>query len=205
MSEKAKSKPGSSSSKKSGTPKSPKSPRTKSAKGKKGKGKKKTTSKKVETPETDVVKVPEITYYEELMNTGDPEIIKKANRIKEAFSLFDVTQNETCDEREVGTIIRSLGIYPNELQLQAILNEMRDEKQPGFVNFNKFLKPIYKIYQNQYLPADDNKLWRVFKVLDSDNKGYLTKDELIGFLTTEGEPFNEEEFESIKTSYLNND
>lgn len=42
---------------------------------------------------------------------------------------------------------------------------MVDEKQPGYVNFNKFLKSIFKIYQNQYLPADDNKLWRVFKVI----------------------------------------
>jgi len=42
---------------------------------------------------------------------------------------------------------------------------MSDEKQPGFVSFNKFLKAIFKIYQTQYLPADDNKLWRVFKVI----------------------------------------
>ncbi|ORX78513.1 EF-hand [Anaeromyces robustus] len=215
MATKAKKKPSSSaSSKKSSASKSPKSPKSpkslktpkspKSGKGK-SKGKKKSTSKKAETPNTDEVKAPEITYYEELINTGNPETIKKVNRIKDAFSLFDVTQNETCDEREVGTIIRSLGIYPNEAQLRTLINEMLDEKQPGYVNFNKFLKSIYKIYQNQYFPADDNKLWRVFKVLDPDNKGYLTKEELINFLTTEGEPFTEDELESIKTSYLNND
>ncbi|ORX55342.1 EF-hand [Piromyces finnis] len=199
MATKAKKKPSSSSSKKSSTPKSPKS------KSGKGKGKKKASSKKAETPNTEVVKAPEITYYEELMNTGNLEVIKKVNRIKEAFSLFDTAQNDTCDEREVGTIIRSLGIYPNEAQLQDLIKEMLDEKQPGFVDFNKFLRAIYKIYQTQYLPADDNKLWRVFKVLDPENRGYLTKEELFGFLTTEGEPFTEEELESIKTSYLNND
>jgi len=45
------------------------------------------------------------------------------------------------------------------------LTKMLDEKQPGYVDFNKFLKVIYKIYTIQYLPADDNKLWRVFKVI----------------------------------------
>jgi len=81
MATKAKKKPSSSgSSNKSSTPKSPKTKGTK-----KGKGKKKSTTKKAETPETDVVKVPEITYYEELVNSGNPETIRKANRIKEGI------------------------------------------------------------------------------------------------------------------------
>jgi len=42
---------------------------------------------------------------------------------------------------------------------------MKDESQPGIINFNKFLKAIFKIYQFQYIPADDNKLWRVFQVI----------------------------------------
>jgi len=79
MATKAK-KPSSSGSKKSSTPKSPKTKGTK-----KGKGKKKSAAKKVETPETDTVKVPEVSYYEELMNSGNPDIIHKANRIKEGI------------------------------------------------------------------------------------------------------------------------
>ena len=44
---------------------------------------------------------------------------KTIARIHECFSLFDRTRNSSCDERDVGTIIRSLGLNPSEKQARA--------------------------------------------------------------------------------------
>ena len=35
--------------------------------------------------------------------------------------MFDHEQNKTVDVREVGTIIRSLGCFPNEAELQDMI------------------------------------------------------------------------------------
>ena len=42
-------------------------------------------------------------------------------RIEDAFDIFDHEQNKTVDVRELGTIIRSLGCYPNEAELQDMI------------------------------------------------------------------------------------
>ena len=42
-------------------------------------------------------------------------------RIEESFDVFDHEQNKTVDARELGTIIRSLGCYPNEAELQDMM------------------------------------------------------------------------------------
>lgn len=47
--------------------------------------------------------------------------IEQLCRIEEAFDVFDHEQNKTVDVREVGTIIRSLGCYPNEAELQDMI------------------------------------------------------------------------------------
>ena len=50
---------------------------------------------------------------------------KFVQKITAAFDVFDISQNKTCDPREVGTIIRSLGIFPSEEELGKILKEVR--------------------------------------------------------------------------------
>ena len=42
-------------------------------------------------------------------------------RIDELFDVFDEDQNKTVDVRELGTIIRSLGCYPTEAELQDMI------------------------------------------------------------------------------------
>ena len=46
-------------------------------------------------------------------------------KIKKAFDVFDQQGNETCDAREVGSILRSLNIYPSQEQLANIIKEVR--------------------------------------------------------------------------------
>ena len=45
--------------------------------------------------------------------------------IKDAFSLFDKDSKGVCDVREVGTIVRHLGICPTEIELRDMITEVR--------------------------------------------------------------------------------
>ena len=52
--------------------------------------------------------IPSYSYLNEHSDTLSPEVQKK---VLDAFEVFDHEQNKTVDAREIGTIIRSLGMY----------------------------------------------------------------------------------------------
>ncbi|KAI9090831.1 hypothetical protein DFS34DRAFT_653887 [Phlyctochytrium arcticum] len=118
-------------------------------------------------------------------------------RIKKAFNTFDQAENQTCDTREVGAIIRSLGVYPSEEQLQGWIAEMEGEEKGGFVTFDRLAKTALRLLTTNFLRDDEEKLYRAFLALDAENKGYLTPDELRQYMTTEGEPFTSEEMDEM--------
>lgn len=36
-----------------------------------------------------------------------------------------------------------------------------------------------------------------FQILDTEGRGYLTKEQLISYMTTDGEPFNQDELDEM--------
>ena len=59
---------------------------------------------------------------------GAADDVRKAEfqkQIKDAFSLFDKDSKGVCDVREVGTIVRHLGICPTEIELRDMITEVR--------------------------------------------------------------------------------
>ena len=47
------------------------------------------------------------------------------------------------------------------------------------------------ILQQQYLPADHDKLLAAFRALDPDNTGHIGKEEITQLFMEEGEPFSQ--------------
>ncbi|XP_068135666.1 dynein regulatory complex protein 8 [Hyperolius riggenbachi] len=119
-------------------------------------------------------------------------------KITEAFEVFDHENNKTVDVREIGTIIRSLGCCPTEGELHDMLAEVEEEEPTGFIRFEKFLPMMTKVLlERRYRPISEDILQRAFEVLDDKKKGFLTKEELIKYMTEEGEPFTQEEMEEM--------
>ncbi|KAI8921360.1 hypothetical protein PhCBS80983_g02420 [Powellomyces hirtus] len=123
--------------------------------------------------------------------------IALCKKIKKAFDTFDQAENQTCDAREVGTIIRSLGIFPSEEQLRTWIAEMEGPDKTGYIAFEKLSKVALRLLTSNTLRDDEEKLYRAFLALDVDSKGYLTPDELRQFMTSEGEPFSNDEMEEM--------
>ncbi|NP_001277256.1 dynein regulatory complex protein 8 isoform X9 [Homo sapiens] len=136
---------------------------------------------------------------------GTQEIIVAEfhKKIKEAFEVFDHESNNTVDVREIGTIIRSLGCCPTEGELHDLIAEVEEEEPTGYIRFEKFLPVMTEILlERKYRPIPEDVLLRAFEVLDSAKRGFLTKDELIKYMTEEGEPFSQEEMEEMLSAAI---
>ncbi|KAF7253289.1 Dynein regulatory complex protein 8 [Varanus komodoensis] len=131
--------------------------------------------------------------------TADETVIAETQKkIIDAFEVFDHECNKTVDVREIGTIIRSLGCCPSEGELHDMLAEVEEEEPTGFIRLEKFLPMMTRVLmERRYRPIPEDVLLRAFEVLDQNKCGHLTKDELIKYMTEEGEPFTQEEMEEM--------
>ncbi|KAI8911838.1 hypothetical protein EDD86DRAFT_188673, partial [Gorgonomyces haynaldii] len=118
-----------------------------------------------------------------------------------AFELFDQQSNETCDAREVGSILRSLNIYPSQEQLAALIKEMGEDEPSEYVTFSKFHKVALRLLSTGLMErANEETIFRAFKRLDTENKGYLLPDALKAYLTSQGEVFSNDEIDEMLTA-----
>ncbi|XP_064394582.1 dynein regulatory complex protein 8-like [Halichondria panicea] len=131
----------------------------------------------------------------------DPVLVDINKKIVEAFDIFDHESNKTADVREVGTIIRSLGCYPSEAELQDMIQEVEEEEPTGFIRLDKFQPMMARVMlEKRYQPSSEEIILKAFEVLDQDRKSYLTEVELKKFMTEEGEAFTPEELEEFLTA-----
>jgi len=132
---------------------------------------------------------------------GDNDAKRKqtvAKSIKDAFALFDKEGKGTCDVREIGTIVRHLGICPTEIELRDMITEVEEEEPTGYIRFERFERMMSRILmENQYPRDSEEKLLRAFRTLDTENKGYVEAEKLRTLLTTHGERFSQEEIDEF--------
>mmetsp|Transcript_10639 Transcript_10639/g.12415 ORF Transcript_10639/g.12415 Transcript_10639/m.12415 type:complete len:168 (+) Transcript_10639:295-798(+) len=126
------------------------------------------------------------------------ETIKR--RIKDAFSLFELETKDKrgmVDEREIPTIIRSLGINPSQEQLRDLITEIRgDDNTTGCVEYEAFEKTLLRVLTEQasdYKRDNEEKILRAFRAFDPENKGFVEGEYLKNLLMTRGDAFRPEE------------
>jgi len=61
------------------------------------------------------------------------------------------------------------------------------------------------LFLNRYKAAPEDQIMKAFEVLDQENKGYLTTEELTKFMSEEGEPFTQEEMEEMLSAAVDPD
>lgn len=108
------------------------------------------------------------------MDTKSQEWIEQTEaKIREAFDLFDKDKADAIIQEEVGTVMRSLGVFPTERSLVLeILPEMQDEEPTGFVSYQKFEKKMLQMLANkEYAPDSADMLLQAFRTIDSENLG----------------------------------
>jgi len=142
---------------------------------------------------------------ETLDASQNPELIDPVlkTKIADAFDIFDNEGNKTVDSRELGIIIRSLGCCPTDEEVKEVVTQLEEE---GVIHFEKFLPVMADILtERKFPPCTEDELIKAFEVLDSEQKSFLTQDEMRKFLMEQGEVFTLEEFEEMLSAVMNLD
>nr|XP_031360168.1 dynein regulatory complex protein 8 isoform X1 [Lonchura striata domestica] len=130
------------------------------------------------------------------IRSGDGLVAEIEKKITEAFEVFDRESNKTVDGREIGCIIRSLGCFPNEAEVQELLAKI--EEPDGFVHLENFLRVMTEVLlDRRFQPIPEDVILHAFEALDENKCEYITKEDLVKHLTEEGEPFTQEEMEDM--------
>lgn len=94
--------------------------------------------------------------------------------IKETFDTFDKDKDGSITTKELGSVIKSMGQNVTETEIQEMINEM-DTNGDGIINFEEFSNQMAK----KMMDIDSSEeLKDAFKVIDSDQNGLISEEEL---------------------------
>ena len=87
----------------------------------------------------------------------------------EAFSLFDYKEEDKIESKELGTVLRSLGIHTTDEEKILFIEKF---SKKGFINFQDFLE-IVVAKTAETTPEEE--LLEAFKLFDNEKRGYTTQ------------------------------
>ena len=113
---------------------------------------------------------------------------------KEAFQIFDKHGEGVISSKELGTIMRSLGLNPTDEDLKEIIDSFDNDKNNNLIDFNSFLI-IMARRKNDVDKEED--LLDAFRVFDKENNGKILSRELRYVMMSSGEDLNENDIEDM--------
>lgn len=91
---------------------------------------------------------------------------------KEEFTMYDTDQDGFITKDELGTVLRSLGEDPSEMELSKMVAEV-DVNNNDKIEFEEFLTMMAV---KMYAECDEHSLIEAFKVFDVDMSGEITAE-----------------------------
>ena len=118
---------------------------------------------------------------------------EQINECRDTFKMFDKDGDGTITAKELGVVMRQLGLNPSEEELNDMIKEV-DENGDGEINFSEFLA----IMAHKMKDADtETGTLEAFRVFDKERTGFLPKAELKSILVSMGETMTDEEAEDL--------
>ena len=118
---------------------------------------------------------------------------EQEKRLDEAFFLIDQDNDKAISINEVGLLLRALGIYISENDIEKMKSKLGNEGE--LVSYDEF-KKIYKKRLKTNLSGND--LIDAFKYFDEGENGKINLEQIKHGLMTLGEPLSEEEFKILE-------
>ena len=108
-------------------------------------------------------------------------------KIKEAFALFDQNDDGILTKDELITLLRSLGKYITENDVDNLIQNVNT------IDIHNFM-----IILNKIAPKDTKQnLQEAFEIFDIENNGYINVPEFRHILTNLGEKLTNDEIDNI--------
>merc|ERR1712217_315825 len=95
---------------------------------------------------------------------------------------------------ELGTLMRSLGQNPGEMELETMVNEV-DADGNGTIDFPEFLSLMAMRGGN--IESEEKALLAAFKSFDREEAGVVSEETFITVMTTLGEKMSREEVDQV--------
>lgn len=120
-------------------------------------------------------------------------------KMNELLKVFERDNAGVIDVREVGTVLRAMGINPTEAEVLQVVEAIEEESTVGFVRSDKLCETVVNMimmceFKGKVLARDsESTILKAFEVLDREGKGFIPCEYLKELLTTMGERFSGEE------------
>ncbi|KAJ9513463.1 hypothetical protein QJQ45_006026 [Haematococcus lacustris] len=131
------------------------------------------------------------------------EVVEAAKkRLREAAILFEHKEgSRMVDIKDIGTLVRSLGVNPTGMQINLLVDELAtvnaeaDNGAPSLLSLktvetvlSKFLLTSGNVIRDDY-----HTLIRAFRAFDMEGNGFIEAEQMKLMLSSRGEPMTEEE------------
>ena len=116
--------------------------------------------------------------------------------------MFDKDGDETITNKELGTVMRSLGQNPTEAELQDMINDV-DVDGNGTIDFPEFLTIMARKMKDT---DSEEEIREAFRVFNKSGNGFISGAELKHVMNNLGEKLTDEEIdEMIRESDIDGD
>eukprot|EP01098_Paradermamoeba_levis_P006452 TRINITY_DN2675_c0_g1_i1.p1 TRINITY_DN2675_c0_g1~~TRINITY_DN2675_c0_g1_i1.p1 ORF type:complete len:152 (+),score=58.45 TRINITY_DN2675_c0_g1_i1:142-597(+) len=113
----------------------------------------------------------------------------------EAFSVFDKDGDGKISTKQLGNVMRALGLSPSEVELSQLIAEAEKTHKDGNVNFDGLVKILGP---KMNTAMTEEQVIEAFRAFDKDGNGLIPSHELRHYMANIGEKLNEEELEDLK-------
>jgi len=111
--------------------------------------------------------------------------------LREVFSLFDKDGSGGLDVKELGLVMRSLGLCPTDMEIQGMINEV-DVDHSGCIEFHEFL---YLMSRKVADPENQHRL--AFQFFDQERFGFITRDNFVRQMQELSNEFSVEDLDEM--------
>lgn len=119
---------------------------------------------------------------------------EKVAELKGAFMLFDYNKTGHISMRDIGPVIRSIGLKPSEAEVQDIMTDV--QQMGGEVDLSTLVQLIGQKVTNPPAESPEN-LQEMFRMYDKDGSGFISAKEMRHLLTSVGEKLTDDEAEEL--------
>ena len=125
---------------------------------------------------------------------------EQENEVREAFALADKNGTGTIQTKEVGMVVRALGMNPSDEELQEMIQGRGDCVK---ITYNDF---VDMVGDRMNEVENEDEIREAFAVFDRDGQGFIRAAELRHMMTNLGEKLSDQEVDDmIREAGIDND
>merc|ERR1711879_161241 len=126
-------------------------------------------------------------------NLTDNLTTEQISELRETFVLFDKDGDGAITTAELGTVMKSLGQTPTDMEVKEMVDEVDVDKN-GTIEFPEFLM----LMGRRMIETDEMEdVIKAFRVFDKNETGFIHSSELRYVLKTLGEELTDREIDEI--------